>query len=182
MRSTNFLVVALALVSTCTKASEASWEYLESGTFSRLHMAGQVTWGNRFYIDVDETTGCLGQLGFLVTTYNKGVLADRIGEALPVSLSFLSQGQTKSIVQPVELVDVISDPFGLGAENTPIELAIFSVGYVDSVRDFAATLSAEQVDTIEFTAEDDQIFDIPTESWPVAGLATSVSQLGPCGP
>jgi hypothetical protein len=136
-----------------------------------LSKYGNVTHGNRFIIQVDGKCG--GGMAAWFASYNKKQLFQAKGKMLPVQFSVSLFSHTE-IIQEESEVNWVDDMVMDGME-LPFAVSSLDVGRLNDI-DQLRPLGVYQMTTFDITAADDQIYDVPRESWDFNGFLPALNK------
>ena len=150
--------------------AKSEWEF-SLKPIPHLSKYGNVTHGNKFIIQVDEKCG--GGMAALFASYNKKQLLQAKGKTLPVQFSVSLFSHTE-IIQEESKVSWVDDMVMDGLELT-FAVSSLDVGRLNDI-DQLRPLGVYQMTTFDITAADDQIYDVPRESWDFNGFLPALNK------
>lgn len=157
-------------VSEDMEVAESLWEF-SLKPFPHLSKYGNVTYGNQFIIKLNED--CAGAMSAYFASYKKEKLLESEGKVLPVEFSVSIASKTEVIQSESKVMWTDDVVFG------GMEMA-FAISMLElhSINDIAQLkpLAAHQLATFDLRAKNDEIFDIPRESWDLKGLLPAINK------
>lgn len=149
---------------------ESVWEFSQK-PFAHLSKYGNVTYSNRLIIKLNKE--CVGDMLAYFSSYKKEKLLESEGKILPVEFSISSVGK-KEVIQSKSKV-IWAENFAIEGVEMAFAVSMLKLISVNDIAQLKYLAEYQQV-SLNLTAENDEIFDIPHERWDIKGLVPAVNK------
>lgn len=149
---------------------ESVWEF-SLKPFPHLSKYGNVTYGNQFIIKLNKECACAMSAYF--ASYKKEELLESEGKTLPVEFSISISGK-KKVIQSESKVIWTNDAV-IGGMEMAFAISVLELHFVNDIAQIKPLAEFPQA-TFDLTAKNDDVFDIPRESWDLQGLLPAINK------